>query len=59
MAKKLPPNQSFMVPVPSCPAFPLMTRDVLIQVTRVQPVPQIRVREDASKPLIKVASCGL
>lgn len=59
MAKKLPPDQSSMVPVPSCPAVPPMTRDVLTQATWVQPVPQPRIREDASKPPIKVASCGL
>lgn len=59
MAKYFHPKQSFMVPVPSCPAFSPMARAVLTQVTRVQPVPPPRVGEDASEPLIKAASRGL
>lgn len=59
MAKEFPPNQWFMVAIPPCPAFPLMTKDVPTQVTWVQFVPQPCVREGAPKPPIKVASCGL
>ena len=58
MAKEFPPDQSLKVPTSSCPASPPVTRDVLTRVTPVQPVPQPRVGEDASKPPVKVAPSG-